>query len=63
MSELMRILMAIGEAKSREEHAALREDLFAHMLSQCGEFLAPYHDRFLSLYRVSSANPSLRCAL
>jgi len=44
MSEFMRILMATGEAKSREEHAALREDLCAHVFSQRGEFLAPYLD-------------------
>ena len=44
MSEFMRILMATGEAKSREGHAALREDLCAHVFSQRGEFLAPYLD-------------------
>jgi len=27
MSEFMRIVVATGEAKSREEHKALREDL------------------------------------
>ena len=39
-----RILMATGEAKSREEHAALREDLCAHVFAQRGEFLKPYLD-------------------
>jgi len=44
MSEFMRILVATGEAKSREEHQALREDLCAHVFSQRGEFLEPYVD-------------------
>jgi len=44
MSEFMRILMATGEAKSREEHAALREDLCAHVFAQRGEFLEPHLD-------------------
>jgi len=44
MSEFMRILMTTGEAKSREEHAALREDLCAHVFAQRGEFLEPYLD-------------------
>jgi len=44
MSEFMRIFVATGEAKSREEHQALREDLCAHVFSQRGEFLKPYVD-------------------
>jgi len=44
MSEFMRILVATGEAKSREEHQALREDLCAHVFAQRGEFLEPYVD-------------------
>jgi len=44
MSEFMRILMATGEHKSREEHAALRKNLCGHVFSQRGEFLAPYLD-------------------
>jgi len=44
MSEFMRILVSTGEAKSREEHQALREDLCAHVIAQRGEFLEPYVD-------------------
>ena len=44
MSAFMRILMATGKAKSREEHAALREDLCAHVFAQRSEFLKPYLD-------------------
>jgi len=44
MSEFMRILVATGEAKSREEHEALRDDLCAHVLAQRGELLDPYVD-------------------
>jgi len=44
MSEFMRILVATGEAKSQEEHQALREDLCAHVFAQRGELLDPYVD-------------------
>jgi len=44
MSEFMRILVATGEAKCREEHEALREDRCAHVFAQRGELLDPYVD-------------------
>jgi len=44
MSEFMRILVATGDAKSREEHKSLGEDLCAHVFAQRGECLEPYLD-------------------
>jgi len=44
MSELMRILMATGEAQSVAEHQALHDDLCAHDFAQRGELLDPYVD-------------------
>jgi len=44
MSKFMRILVATGETKCREEHEALREDLCAHVFAQRGDLLSPYVD-------------------
>jgi len=44
MSESMRILVATGGAKFREENEALRDDLCAHVFAQRGELRDPYVD-------------------
>jgi len=40
----MRILVATGGAKFREENEALRDVLCAHVFAQRGELLDPYVD-------------------
>jgi len=44
MSELMRVLIATGEAKSLVEHLALCDDLCAHFSVQRGGLLEQYVD-------------------
>jgi len=44
MSKCMRILVATGEAKCREEHEALSEDIGAHVFPQRGKLLDSYVD-------------------
>jgi len=44
MSEFMRILVATGETKCREEHETIREDRCAHVFAQRGELQDPYVD-------------------